>query len=102
MSFSGKRRSPWGSGRMRESLTSKSRAGPVLLGKIIHYFLGNINIILSILGCLIFSEIMILHFCNLDKNTIDKTAKRSKMEIEIIVSGKTNILNDTLYTSDIN
>ena len=65
-------------------------------------FLSNINMILSILGCLIFSEIMILHFCNLDKNTIDKTAKRSKMEIETIVSGKTNILNDTLYTSDIN
>ena len=37
---------------------------------------------------------MILHFCNLDKNTMDKTAKRSKMEIETIVSGKTNILND--------
>ena len=56
--------------------------------------------ILSILGCLIFSEIMILHFCNLDKNTIDKTAKRSKMEIETIVSRKTNILND--ISSDIN
>ena len=76
----------------------------IIFGKQNPFINNNIEIlktVLSILGCLIFSEIMILHFCNLDKNTTNKTFKRGQIEIEKMLGGDTStILNDTMNKMD--
>ena len=100
----------------RLKMIEKERPSYIILGKSISNLLASffniiigkqnpfkdnyieiLNTVLSILGCLIYSEIMILHFCNLDKNTTNKTFKRGQIEIEKMLSGDTStILNDTI------
>ena len=46
---------------------------------IIHYIL---SLIFAILGCFIFAEVIVLHFCNLDKYTFDITYKRGINEMK--------------------
>ncbi len=54
------------------------------------------------LGSLIFSEIITLNFCNLDKDTIDKTNIWSEQEILTINLGNEILIEDTLNDSLIN
>ena len=54
------------------------------------------------LGSLIFSEIITLNFCNLDKDTIDKTNIRSEQEILTINLGNEVLIGNTLNDSLIN
>ena len=104
----------------RLKMIEKERPSYIILGKSISNLLASIfniiigkqnpfkdnyieilNTVLSILGCLIFSEIMILHFCNLDKNTTNKTFKRGQIEIEKMLGGDTStIFNDTMNKMD--
>ncbi len=104
----------------RLKMIEKERPSYIILGKSISNLLASffniiigkqnpfkdnyieiLNTVLSILGCLIFSEIMILHFCNLDKNTTNKTFKRGQIEIEKMLGGDTStILNDTMNKMD--
>lgn len=44
-----------------------------------------INMIFGVLGSLIFCEIITLHFCGLDKNTLDLTSMRAKSETDISI-----------------
>ena len=45
-----------------------------------------LHTIFALLGCFIFCEVITLNFCNLDKNTFDKTSMRSKIEINSLVN----------------
>jgi len=46
-------------------------------GNNIYYILSSFS---ALLGCLIFCEVIVLHFCNLDKYTFDITSKRGLIE----------------------
>jgi hypothetical protein len=46
---------------------------------IIHYIL---SLLFAIFGCFIFAEVIVLHFCNLDKYTFDITYKRGINEMK--------------------